>query len=277
MNPITRKETFLAKAGGQSVNTPKPITREEMFLQKISENGGGTGGVTSWNDLKDRPFGESDNAVLLPNTQFAYESTFEVFAVPGYIDFLVGKTYTVNWNGVDYTTEAVPGQFNGEDLVMIGNPAALGGTNNNLPFAIACLMGSVAAIPLDGSTAVNVGIIGFGIVPIPFQYLTNALPYYIDVTATPKDNSTAFVYECSETVSNLMEVYESGREIKLRVKLELVYLTISLTTVSDYPNGKTLYFTGVDYFFGSNNSQVYIVFHPQEDDTYIVDSNLIIT
>lgn len=45
MNPITRKETFLAKAGGQSVNTPKPITREEMFLQKIAENGGtGTGG-----------------------------------------------------------------------------------------------------------------------------------------------------------------------------------------------------------------------------------------
>ena len=45
MNPITRKETFLAKAGGQSVNTPKPITREEMFLQKIAENGGGGGGT----------------------------------------------------------------------------------------------------------------------------------------------------------------------------------------------------------------------------------------
>lgn len=56
MNPKTRKEAFLAKAGGQSVSTPKPITREEMFLQKIAENGGtgtgggGTGGGSGGND-----------------------------------------------------------------------------------------------------------------------------------------------------------------------------------------------------------------------------------
>lgn len=50
MDPITRKEMFLAKAGGQDVNTPPPITREEMFLNKI--------GAPSWNDLKDKPFGE---------------------------------------------------------------------------------------------------------------------------------------------------------------------------------------------------------------------------
>lgn len=32
MEPITRKEKFLAKAGGQEVSLPEPITREEMFL-----------------------------------------------------------------------------------------------------------------------------------------------------------------------------------------------------------------------------------------------------
>lgn len=32
MKPITRKEKFLAKAGGQEVSLPEPITREEMFL-----------------------------------------------------------------------------------------------------------------------------------------------------------------------------------------------------------------------------------------------------
>lgn len=34
--PITRKELFLAKAGGQDVKTPEPITREELFLAKVA-------------------------------------------------------------------------------------------------------------------------------------------------------------------------------------------------------------------------------------------------
>ena len=42
LEPITRKEYFLAKAAGMDVETPEPITREEMFLSMIS--GGGTGG-----------------------------------------------------------------------------------------------------------------------------------------------------------------------------------------------------------------------------------------
>lgn len=42
MDPITRKETFLAKAGGQDVTTPTPITREEVFLDEIAKRGGGS-------------------------------------------------------------------------------------------------------------------------------------------------------------------------------------------------------------------------------------------
>ena len=42
LEPITRKELFLAKAAGMDVKTPEPITREEMFLNKIS--GGGVSG-----------------------------------------------------------------------------------------------------------------------------------------------------------------------------------------------------------------------------------------
>lgn len=72
LTPITRKETFLAKAGGQSVETPTPITREETFLQAIIDNGsggGGGGGVLvvgmdmqtmaldkTWSEIKNAPF-----------------------------------------------------------------------------------------------------------------------------------------------------------------------------------------------------------------------------
>lgn len=43
LTPITRKEKYLAKAGGQEVTLPPyPITREEMYLEKIANGGGGS-------------------------------------------------------------------------------------------------------------------------------------------------------------------------------------------------------------------------------------------
>ena len=43
--PVTREEMFLAKLAGQDVTTPNPITRKEMFLEAAAQGGGG-GGVT---------------------------------------------------------------------------------------------------------------------------------------------------------------------------------------------------------------------------------------
>lgn len=42
MNPITRKEMFLAKAMGADVETPTPITRMEVLLSSLSGGGGMT-------------------------------------------------------------------------------------------------------------------------------------------------------------------------------------------------------------------------------------------
>lgn len=46
MEPITRKEKFLAKAGGQDVGELEPITREEYFISQIGGGGGGGGEST---------------------------------------------------------------------------------------------------------------------------------------------------------------------------------------------------------------------------------------
>lgn len=59
MNPITRKEIYLAKVAGDQVETPEPITREEMYLKKIAEGGGGS-------DLPDTP--AEDGTYALQNT-----------------------------------------------------------------------------------------------------------------------------------------------------------------------------------------------------------------
>ena len=53
MKPITRKEKLIA---GEELT---PITRKEMFLKKY-------GGASSWNDLTDKPFGESIEIVNEP-------------------------------------------------------------------------------------------------------------------------------------------------------------------------------------------------------------------
>lgn len=45
LNPITREEKFLAKAGGEDIGELKPITRKEKFLNRLAGSSGGGGGV----------------------------------------------------------------------------------------------------------------------------------------------------------------------------------------------------------------------------------------
>lgn len=66
LNPITRKEIYLAKASGDQVETPEPITREEMYLKKIAEGGGGS-------SLPDTP--AEDGTYALQNTVAGGEGT----------------------------------------------------------------------------------------------------------------------------------------------------------------------------------------------------------
>lgn len=48
MQPITRKEQFLAAIAGESESTPSPVTREEIWLKKIFENGGSGADLTPY-------------------------------------------------------------------------------------------------------------------------------------------------------------------------------------------------------------------------------------
>lgn len=56
LEPITRREQFLAAIAGEDVTPPDPITREEVYLQAILNNGGGGGGgTTNYNRLSNKP------------------------------------------------------------------------------------------------------------------------------------------------------------------------------------------------------------------------------
>lgn len=221
MEPITRKEMYLAAAAGQEVALPEPITREEKFLYKIAMRGGtgGGGGVSSWNDLTDKPFGDMEE--LLPETAFQFDSAMGLFFTPTAIDFRYGETYKVKWNGVEYTTVATIGFFtdpytgkNTMPIVVLGNPVALGGENNNLPFAIAQAMGVTGAIPLDGSTAVTASIYATKKLD---AYWTDG-PYVLNAEVKDKDISTDGTMLAIDTTELAMAIlHDRPIHVNLRI------------------------------------------------------------
>lgn len=294
IKPRTRTELFLAATSDKSIQVPKPRTRQEMFLQKVAQS---NGGVTSWNDLPDRPFGEewitdslttmvepSETTTVvysplvgyLENRKLYVHETHridvflngvlyksgtmqeidsnwyvvadgekiskavkvdrvsrlfqpEIYIPPltettavkvdyayldkivtldtkflpehlqfgsGYgavlkecsltyseddnayvintsgLDLTVGKTYTVNWNGVAYECICQDGSVIQAGAVVLGNGEYLGLASNGEPFAIMSIPGRGAvAATFDGSTEATISIYGEIIIPIQKKYL----------------------------------------------------------------------------------------------------------
>ena len=164
---VTREEMYLAYLNGDyNVKLPTPVTNEEHYLYELCMNKsqGGTGGVTSWNDLTDKPFyRELEESVII-----LQEQTF--YAIDGTIDFpifslILGETYSIRWNGALYTCvaqDATP--LMGMESVMIGNSGALmGEEGTGEPFLILTTDaegGMSRGIALDGSTSVKIRLAG---------------------------------------------------------------------------------------------------------------------
>lgn len=125
--------------------------------------GYGGGGVSSWNDIPDRPFGtEIGEAVILDNRRIQFTDG-EAVMTP--IGLVVGKTYTVEWNepgGVNTTVncvavESIPGS------VIIGNVGLiLDGDDTGEPFIIGDMPseGMAVAMSITGANAAFVTIRG---------------------------------------------------------------------------------------------------------------------
>ena len=91
LTPITRKEKYLAKAGGQEVTLPPyPITREEMYLEKIA-NGGGT---DDYSDLSNKP--KINNVTLDGNKSWADLGLSNPMHIAGRVDTYQDLPATAN-------------------------------------------------------------------------------------------------------------------------------------------------------------------------------------
>lgn len=111
---VTREEKMWeAMLNDAPEKIPTAVTRKERMLQKLAKqacdndtfSGGGTGGVSSWNDLTDKPFGEVETLKTLISEEVTVSSDGE----GGFTDkdsilvnypFEDGQECIVDFNGV---------------------------------------------------------------------------------------------------------------------------------------------------------------------------------
>ena len=125
----------------------------------------GGGGVTSWNDLQDKPFYTEGGGMveILPETQAIYdESEPDALFIPQNPAMIVGETYTVVWNGVSYNVTPIDGSSLGGDAGTIGfgNIGLMTGAGDTgEPFAIVMYPEQgMMIVPIYGETDVKIAI-----------------------------------------------------------------------------------------------------------------------
>lgn len=127
-------------------------------------------GVTSWNDLTDRPFGEPIGERAIIENIAVPASGIEISSLA----LTAGQEYTVIWNDTRY--ENVVAELLEDDdgsAILIGNPVIFGDADNGLPFACACIGGAGAVIPINGVDSI-VTIMTMEYTKIPNDYLPSS-------------------------------------------------------------------------------------------------------
>lgn len=135
LEPITRKEYFLAKAAGMDVETPEPITREEMFLSMISGGGTGGSGSADWNASEGEPGYVKNRTHYIKKIPIVEETT-----VATAFDEKSGMVYArINeYTNMDNLNECEPGDrfnvmFNGDDYFCVLDESLGLGNKSLLP------------------------------------------------------------------------------------------------------------------------------------------------
>ena len=194
IEPVTRKEMFMAAAAGENVTAPTPVTREEYFLSKIAGSGGGGGGGVQpdWNQndsaaadyVRNRPFytGDPVETVLVEEStvSFAEEGGAYAAELESTFSATVGETYRVYWDGTAYECTCVAS--NGR--LYIGNLSFVGaGSDTGEPFIMMVLNGAgIYIITTDTSASHTFSISISGqpqIVKIPSKYIDKDTSGYI--------------------------------------------------------------------------------------------------
>jgi hypothetical protein len=252
--------------GGASIDVTAEVG-QTIIVKEVDANGK----PTRWESADYQPRTHYMETIL-PETEGVLNEEMGGYMLP-LVTLEGGKTYTVNYNGVEYDCVSIG--FDGVGVVL-GNAGAM--DENFVPTSdpFICVLQidtMFAVIPLDGAETVKVSIKAAK--PIPQQYLTNAFPYYIEATCSQREDGQFDVY-VSETVAEVTELMHQGREIRVRLNIEdsagnrnkyYFYMVIAL----EHQGVFSLSFQCEDNPFEANGDRASrLIFTPNLDGSYSI-------
>ena len=227
--------------GGGGVNVIASVG-QTIVVKEVDANGK----PTKWEAADYQPRTHwTEMGELLPETTITFiDGALEIPNSPRVIE--EGKIYRITWNGEVY--ECVAERIVGPDvdITLIGNKLMVEGEDTGEPFSIVREnnFGLLVIVSLDDTaTSAIVKVEGEVAMPIPVQYVTNALPYYVNVTGV---GTTEHPYVCHDTEADLYAAYSSGRE-----------MLIKLQVYEDENGAKQFYIFRLDSYIEGKGKRIY--------------------
>lgn len=219
------KELLLAALRGHTDKPIDPIGKElrEDLKECEPKPAGAGGGVSSWNDIPDRPFGETE-VVILEEQELAFNAEMGMCMASISVPLNVGDTLRIKYDGSLYECEVRT--VNGN--IGFGNKALMGMDNDTgEPFGGAYADGTLMLLPADmtaPSHTVEIAVVTYNKIPAKF-YTAQTVFYgkdgdqylYKDVECTTKI--------CSDDVARAMELGVIAIQYKISgtvLQMELV-------------------------------------------------------
>lgn len=215
-------------------------------LEQGGIGGGGSGGVSSWNDLTDKPFGENadgtvkqlDNKYLEP---FEFQAGEEKDVLPlhsiealgavvegsiygaGLPLFLLaeGEIYNVAWNDGVHTCTAKLITFNGAPTIGLGNFALAGlGEDTEEPFLIGVGADGLSAAVYTTTSETPITVRVYQSIPDKWLLKEKCLPdaaqpVSIDLSGLDTNGTIVETYADGTTKTTTLEFDASGNPIKI--------------------------------------------------------------
>lgn len=197
----------------------------------------GSGGVSSWNDLTDKPFGEVEKeGYIIPETTAILSNGEGYLAERPAALWVSGQTYIVNWNGTDYNCTAMETDDEGATIYALGNMAMFGGDDTGEPFSIMALNAPVDGMyallyDLSGANSATFSVYGLGefIEPIAEKYLPTTIPRTVIVDMTIDGD---FIVVNSGDFDIVKAAFVSGSPVFARLttsEVAVMYMCVTVT------------------------------------------------